>query len=107
MVLETVLTPGQGVELTLYAHAPHLLPHLHRVHGCPSVGITMDEEHRGRMQVKAEFGHQHSAVFIASLAVGCIGSVRERIGRIDAQSPLHVAGQLVYVVNRPVGLVHG
>ena len=57
--LEAVGAQGEGMQFALYAHAAHLLPRLHGAHGSIAVGVAMDEEHGGGLQVEAELWHEH------------------------------------------------
>ena len=106
MVLETVFTQRQRVQLALDAHAAHLFPQLHGVHGCPAIRIAMDEEHGGSLLVETEIRYQYSVVVVTSRCVRGIVAIREDVGGIDAQTPLHIAGQLVDLVDWPIGLMH-
>ena len=67
----------------------------------------MDQQHRGGVQVEGELGNQDVGILVAAVGVMPVRAVGERIGRIDAHAPLDLAGELVDVVDRPVGLVPG
>ena len=67
----------------------------------------MDEEHRGGVQVETELRHQHGGVIVAAGRVIIVYSVRQRISRVDTYAPLHLAGDLVYLVYGVVALVAG
>ena len=106
MVLETMFTQRQRVQLTLDAHASHLFPQLHGVHRRPAIRIAMDEKHRSCLFVETEIRYQYSTVVVTSRRIRGIVAIREGVSRIDAQTPLHIARLLVNLVNRPIRLVH-
>ena len=54
-MLEAVIAGGEGVQVALYAHSPHLFPAFDSVHRSPSVSIAVDENHRGCREVEGEF----------------------------------------------------
>ena len=103
--LEAMLTKGKSMELALDAHAAHLLPHLDRIHRRILVGIAMYEDHRSSLEIEVELGHEDIIVVVTELGVATIGTIGERVGRIDAYTPLHTARELVDIVDRIVGLL--
>ena len=100
-----MLTKGKSMELALDAHAAHLLPHLDRIHRRILVGIAMYEDHRSSLEVEVELWYEDIIVVVAKLGVATIGTIGERVGRIDAYTPLHTARELVNIVDRIVGLL--
>ena len=91
---------GQGVQFGLDAHRPHLFPDLDGIHRGPAVGVPVDEEHGRRVEIEGEFRREYGIILIASLGVVRVDSVRQRIGGIDADAPLNLAGQFVQRVDR-------
>ena len=52
--LEAVAAQREGVELALDAHRAHLFPGLDGIHRGVGVGVAVDEEHRGGVEVEGE-----------------------------------------------------
>lgn len=98
---------AQGMKLALYAHTAHFFPRLHRIHGSPAIGITVDKEHRSRHTVEAELGHKYGTVVVPASGVVIVQTVSQRIRRINTYAPLHVAWQTVNIVNRQIRPMHG
>lgn len=96
------------MQFALDAHRAHLLPDFHGVHCGPGVGIAVDEEHRCGVEVESELGHKRVGIIISSRHVlAPVGVALKGICRIDSDSPLHLAGEFVYVVDGIVALVAG
>ena len=97
---------GKDMQLALDAHCAHLFPNLNRVHGCPHILVTVDEEHGNGLEVEIKFRHQDGTIVNAACGVVLLCSVGKGIGRIDTDAPLYVAGLLVEVVYGQIGLLH-
>ena len=67
----------------------------------------MNEQDRTSIQIKGELRHKTGRIIIATGGVVTIGTIGQRVGRIDRHRPLHIAGDLVEIVDRPVGAVPG
>ena len=67
----------------------------------------MDKEHGGRVKVEGEFRRKTEAVGVSACGVVLIEAVAEDVRGIYADSPLNVAGELVYLIYRPVGIMTG
>ena len=102
LLLKAVPTSDKCVEVRLNSHPTKLLPAFHRIHRCPTVGIAVDEQHRTARQVKGELFYGSRFILVATLRIRDIRSVCECVCRIDRDRPLHVAGKLVEVVDRPI-----
>ena len=87
------------MELALEPHRVQLLPALDRVHGRIAVGIAVQEEHLAGLRIEREVVDQDVGVQIAAIGVGSIGAVGERVGGIERDRPLDVAGLVVDVVD--------
>lgn len=105
--LEAMVAGGQGVKFTLYSHAAHLLPSLHRVHGGIAIGISVDEQHGSSPEVEVELWHQRCVVGITTAGVLPVRTIRQDVRRIDTNPPLNVARLLVDIVDGQIGLLHG
>jgi hypothetical protein len=103
LTLEAVITSDERVEIGLDPHPAKLLPAFHRIHRRPTVRIAVDEQDRTRREVERELRDEPRVVLVAALRIRGFRAVRERVSRIDRDRPLHVAGKLVKVVDRPIG----
>ena len=71
----------------------------------PAIRIAMNEEDGARIQIERELRHEPRIILVAALHVRILAAVRQRIGRVDRHRPLHVARQLVEIVDRIIGTV--
>ena len=105
-MLEAVIAGGEGVQVALYAHSPHLFPAFDRIHRSPAVRIAVDENHRGCLEVEGEFRYEYVSILVASVSVVIVNPVSQGVGWIYAHSPLHVARHFpIELIYRPIGPV--
>ena len=101
--LEAVAAQREGVELALDAHRAHLFPGLDGVHRGVGVGVAVQEEHRGGVEVEAELRRVDGRVVISPGGIAPLHAVRQDVGGIDADAPLDLAGDAVDGVDGVVG----
>ena len=65
----------------------------------------MDEEHRCGVEVKGEFRDKPGGIFVATFCVRDINAVSKGIRRINTDTPLHIARDLVDGVDRVICLM--
>ena len=73
--LKTVAAFGEGVEVRLDSHPAKLLPAFYRVHGCPTIGIAVHEEHRAGRKVEGELGSHPGIVLISTALIMGVCSI--------------------------------
>jgi len=62
----------------------------------------MDEKHRTRRGVEGKLRRDTRIVLVAASGVMGLHTVGECVRRIDCNRPLHVAGKLIEIVDRPI-----
>ena len=62
----------------------------------------MQEEHRCSTKVEAELWHKHCAVGITACGVVLICAIGQSVCRVDTYTPLHVARELIHIVDRQI-----